>query len=123
EWEYAARGGVGARFPTGPVLQLEDANFDDPGGGADRVGRYAANGFGLSDMAGNLWEWVADCGAFYSASGAGSGPVTATPCLRVLRGGGFRSTAHELRSANRYFHRSDTARDDFGLRVAADVQR
>ena len=60
EWEWAARGGVdGAPFPWGwggnPV---ERARFD-AAGPADRVGAYPANGFGLVDMAGNLYEWCA----------------------------------------------------------------
>lgn len=58
EWEHAARGGIhGARFPWGwgdPHFRAQFA-----ANGPCRVGRYAANGFGLYDMAGNVFEWCA----------------------------------------------------------------
>ena len=60
EWEVAARGGVdGAPFPWGwGGNPAELAQFDAEGPAA-RGGRFAANGFGLYDMAGNLYEWCA----------------------------------------------------------------
>lgn len=122
EWEYAARSGSGTRYPTGPVLQQNDANFDRPEGAPLTVASYPPNAFGLYDLAGNVWEWVADCGAPYRQASSGSAAIVATPCIRVMRGGGFRSTAHELRSANRYFVRSEEGRDDYGLRVAVTVK-
>ena len=60
EWEVAARGGVdGAPYPWGwggPPAEL--AQFDAEGP-APRGGRFVANGFGLRDVAGNLYEWCA----------------------------------------------------------------
>jgi len=66
EWEYACRGGAKAHttFWTGNVLTKEQANFD--GKVTKKVGSYKPNGFGLSDMTGNVYEWVADwIGDFY----------------------------------------------------------
>ncbi len=60
EWEWAARGGVdGAPYPWGwGGNPAERARFDAEGP-ASRVGSYPANGFGLYDVAGNLYEWCA----------------------------------------------------------------
>jgi formylglycine-generating enzyme required for sulfatase activity len=122
EWEYAAQGGDGLRYPTGPVLLPKAAFFGRDDGAPVRVASYQPNPFGLHDLAGNVWEWVADCGAQYDARMTGAQPVTATPCLRVLRGGSFRSSTDQLRSSNRFFIKQDSHRDDFGLRVAVDLE-
>lgn len=63
EWEYAARGGLsGVRYPWGDVISRAQANFSSEGTTA--VMRYQANGYGLFDVAGNVWEWT---GSWYEA--------------------------------------------------------
>ena len=69
------------------------------------VGSFAANGYGLYDMAGNVWEWCWDwCGSSYYMTSAGTtdprGPASGTE--RVLRGGSWLHTAIYARCANRY---------------------
>ena len=62
EWEFAARGGlVGMNYPHGNELDSAQANYTlaDLEGTAP-VGSFAPNGYGLHDMTGNVWEWVAD---------------------------------------------------------------
>jgi len=66
EWEYAARGGLsGKRFPWGDTITHSQANYM-PGYVVGEtpytspVGSFAANGHGLYDMAGNVWEWCND---------------------------------------------------------------
>jgi formylglycine-generating enzyme required for sulfatase activity len=115
EWEYAARGGLeGARYPNGDNINCGDANFerwsgsyDDrkcrDSGGKDNdthpVGSYAANGYGLYDMAGNVFEWVNDWYGenYYKNSRPRNplGPVNGTS--RVVRGGSWDSNTSLIR--------------------------
>jgi sulfatase modifying factor 1 len=97
EWEKAARGGrEGKRYPWGDRLDRNMANFlTDPSlkttQGTTQCRSYPANGYGLFDMAGNVWEWVQDWYSphFYATSPYRSpvGPREGT--LRVLRGGSW----------------------------------
>ena len=91
EWEYAARGGLdGAIFawgdeprPGGELMANSwqgDFPWRNTGAkgwrGTTPVGLFAANGYGLYDMTGNVWEWTSD---YYSPRGAGS-EAPASPC-------------------------------------------
>lgn len=62
EWEYAARGGlVGKKYPWGDEPPDETrANYGMNVGNSSPVGSYPPNGYGLYDMAGNVWEWCQD---------------------------------------------------------------
>jgi formylglycine-generating enzyme len=92
EWEYAARGGLdGAVFawgdeerPGGELLaNFWQGEFPWRNTGAKRwrgtspVGLFPANGFGLYDVTGNVWEWTTD---YYSAGGLGSGAGPTACC-------------------------------------------
>lgn len=114
EWEYAARGGlVGKRYVWGNQPPAgTDCNFTGSfvGEQADDgylyiapVGSYDANGYGLYDMAGNVWEWCADWYSdnYYagSASDNPKGPEAGTE--RVLRGSGWSSYLQHLRLSRR----------------------
>ena len=71
EWEKAARGGKpNLKYPWGNTISNQQANYGNHVGGTTVVGNYAANAYGLSDMAGNVLEWCLDAyyGDFYSAS-------------------------------------------------------
>ena len=102
EWELAARGGLdGAAYVWGDEPEPDGARLAnywhgdfpwraDPGYGTTApVGSFAHNGFGLFDMAGNVWEWTADWyGGSEAASRDPSQPQFAIP-RKVVKGGSF----------------------------------
>jgi len=109
EWEKAARGGLeGKLYPWGD--QEEDctrANYEAENGYCEgdttRVGSYAPNGFGLFDMAGNVWEWVMDWygETFYSSSSSENPTGPSSGSNRGLRGGSWFNEATDIRVAIR----------------------
>jgi len=109
EWEYAARGGlVGKQYPGGDEITHDDANYSRTGGKdkwkyCSPVGSFAANGYGLYDMAGNAWEWCQDWYGenYYSSSAAKNPPGPDTGSYQVLRGGSWDSLTYYLRVALR----------------------
>ena len=120
EWEYAARGGRDFVFPTGDIALPGDANYDGQHSGPRPVASYPANSFGLHDLAGNVWEWVANCAGPYSIA-PDLAATTRPECTGVLRGGSWRSGSQAIRSSNRYFYPRDAAQPDFGFRVVRPI--
>jgi hypothetical protein len=125
EWEKAARGGVpGRRFPRGDTISHAEANFKNVGGESYQsgttgyhptyatggfpytspVGSFAANDFGLKNMAGNAFEWCWDWygGTYYTVSNGTTDPRGPTSGAdRVVRGGSWISIAFSARSSCR----------------------
>jgi serine/threonine-protein kinase len=108
EWERAARGDDFRNFPWGDEPPNETyANFNLLVRDTSRVGSYAAGAspFGALDMAGNVWEWVADLykGEYYSVSPEHNplGPETNSTNRRVIRGGSYLDTWIDLRVSKR----------------------
>ena len=109
EWEKAARGGLEGRlYPWGneaPVCQKgaqNGANFSScTSDDTEVVGSYAANGYGLFDMAGNVWERVWDWYGAYSSSSSSNPQGPGSGEYRVLRGGGWARYPYSLRVADR----------------------
>jgi sulfatase modifying factor 1 len=134
EWERAARGGVAdldypwgdefAGVPTAPAAGgakpalLKHAHAGSSTGPA-AVGAFAANGFGLYDVSGNLWEWTADWYDlhYYSQSPVASPTGPASGQYRVIRGGSWADTETRLLTVYfRNFTAPDTAQPTIGFR-------
>ena len=141
EWEYVARGGTGTarywgesesgqcRYANGgdEALKRRDSGWkwkitscDDGHARTSPVGRYEANGFGLHDVLGNVWEWTEDCwnGSYRGAPGDGSTWKSGDCDRRVVRGGSWFNTPRFLRSALRYWLSTGYRSGSRGFRIA-----
>ena len=152
EWEYAARGGlVGKKYPNGDTLTPKDANYRFPGRRgpgiltASAVARYAANGYGVYDMAGNVREWCLDAyhEDFYDTfpqEGIAGNPLSGANDFewlltvewllqnwrtaqgkRVLRGGCYLSSSLSQRVAQRVKEWGTRSRSGYGFRCVRSV--
>jgi formylglycine-generating enzyme required for sulfatase activity len=86
--------------------------------GTHPVGQKATNAFGLSDVAGNVWEWVLECPALYPA-GPQLDPLGPLDCghdNKLYRGGGLGNVAIFLRHAERAAWTPDGVMRDIGFR-------
>lgn len=124
EWEYAARGGDNEQaYPWGNAIGKNKANCSDCGDKFEYtapVGSFAPNGFGLKDMHGNVWEWVADWYVDYSAQPVSNPKGASKGSYRVLRGGSWSNSPGGLRSANRNYSSPAERNNGTGFRVAQD---
>ena len=136
EWEYAARGGLEqARFAWGDELTPDGRHManiwqgtfpshntlEDGFLGTSPVGAYPANGYGLVDCAGNVWEWCDDF--FRREHGRAAEAGTTTGGSRVIRGGSYlchESYCNRYRVAARSSNTRDSTTGNMGFRVAAD---
>ena len=133
EWEKAARGTDGRKYPWGnQAASCQRAVMYDGGTGCGRNSTWpvgskpaGASPYGAHDMAGNVWEWVADWyGKDYYASSPAenpSGPESVG--ARVVRGGAWSDFPDDLRAANR-LRSTPTGRNNYiGVRCARTVSR
>jgi len=122
EWEYVARGGLSTPYATGTSIDRTTANID--GEKTAIVGSYPANGYGLHDINGNVWEWVEDCYAeAYEGAPQDGTAVSPLGCKwRVLRGAGWSTSGKvDARVAFRFRRVPDSTRDSVGFRVARTI--
>jgi formylglycine-generating enzyme required for sulfatase activity len=138
EWEYAARGGNHSpyyRYPWGDSIDGSMANYRTSGdpyetgiypwttpagyydGNQIPAGTDMPNGYGLYDVAGNVFEWCNDWYGSYSSSPETNptGPVSGS--FRVLRGGGWSGIDDGCRVANRSFNDPVNRFNGYGFRV------
>lgn len=141
EWEKAARGGVfGKRFPSGgDTISHAVANYRNDGGESYQTGStghhpdwdsgsfpytnpvktFSANGYGLFEMAGGVFEW---CWDWYDENTYVNGSLNprgpASGVNRVFRGGAWASVANDCRAARRNKVAPSGSDNDLGFRVA-----
>jgi eukaryotic-like serine/threonine-protein kinase len=126
EWEKAARGETAFTYPWGHDAPNNDLlNYNSAVGDTTEVGTYpdGASPYGTLDMAGNVWEWVADwySDTYYQRSPS-SNPLGPDPGIyRVLRGGSAYHDDFNVRSANRYGDDPTNTNFVVGFRCAMSV--
>ncbi len=139
EWEYAARAGTapGGALAADPARTCESANVADRSTAATYpgwdifdcrdnhvhtapVGSFQANAFGVHDMIGNVFEWVADCwnDSYVDAPSDGTAWVNGDCGYRVLRGGSWFAPPAYVRAEFRNRFDPDYRSSSFGFRVA-----
>jgi formylglycine-generating enzyme required for sulfatase activity len=121
EWEKACRGGAEKiQYPWGDEEpDAKRAHYDSVAGPV-KVCSYEKNGYGLCDMAGNVWEWTADWyGKDYYADAPDASPKGPDSGLyRVLRGGSWADETKYLTCAYRSYARPDERSPNIGFRCA-----
>ncbi|MBN1642352.1 MAG: SUMF1/EgtB/PvdO family nonheme iron enzyme [Anaerolineae bacterium] len=129
EWEKAARGADARLWPWGNNWDNARLNMAEGGRKTTTpVGSFptGASPYGAVDMAGNVWEWVADWYSYgYYQTEAGrsadpQGPPSGED--RVLRGGGYNNGVWDVRTANRHKGGASGYAPDHGFRCARSAQ-
>ncbi len=137
EWEYAARGTDGRRYPWGnyegrgdlanfadknTVFAWSDREIDDGYPESSPVGAFplGASPFGMEDMAGNVWEWCLDYFEPYRVAPKVNPRGPKSGAKRVYRGGSWKSRFNSLRTTTRGSNVPSFLCNDLGFRVACD---
>jgi formylglycine-generating enzyme required for sulfatase activity len=121
EWEKAARGTDGQTYPWGD--EEIDNTFANYGSSDTKtVGSYpkGVSPYGAYDMAGNVWEWVADWFDYYPGS-TDTISDYARLSYRVVRGGSWFDGSDNSRSANRFYLEPQYTKDYYGFRCSRSL--
>lgn len=123
EWEFAARGASGWRYPWGNSWRSKAANADGTTAGRlVHVGEHVngASSFGLFDMVGNAWEWTASSLQAYPG---GQLPSRLSGEFKVIRGGSWRENQNQATTTYRGYLPANGGTDysATGFRCAKDI--
>lgn len=135
EWEYAARGGLKDKeYPWGNELDTTNANYSlSEFRKTTEVGKYPPNGFGLYDLSGNVWEYLADEWSDYNSKPK-TNPLAGKNVFevdtfkeirtrRVVRGGSWGGSPVNLRVTYRDSHRPNDPKPFVGFRCAVSADK
>ena len=139
EWEYAARGTDGRKYPWGnhsrrgdlanfadrnTVFAWSDRNVDDGYAETSPVGSFSVgvSPFGLEDMAGNVWEWCLDYYEPYRGTPRVNPHGPANGTKRVHRGGSWKSRFNSLRTTTRSANAANYSCNDLGFRIVCECE-
>jgi sulfatase modifying factor 1 len=124
QWEYAAKGGSNFVYAVHDGADVADANWNqnmlNPATHLVRAAKSgSANPYGLYNMGGNVWEWMADNYQAYTSDSV-SDPLIEVPgsTTRSWRGGSWNYHQATLETAGRYYDEENRGNDHFGFRVA-----
>jgi len=137
EWEYAARGTDGRRYPWGndegrgdlanfadrnTVFAWSDRNIDDGYPESSPVGAFprGASPFGMEDMAGNVWEWCLDYFQDYRGGHKVNPRGPTSGAKRIYRGGSWKSRFKSLRATARNSNVPSFSCNDLGFRIVCE---
>ena len=125
EWEKAARGTDARPYPWGAEADNSYANYGVQEGDTREIADYESGKsvYGLYDMAGNVWEWVADwySDTYYQESPSSNPTGPDSGDGRVVRGGSWYDPANLIRTSVRNTFDTNFADNNFGIRCALDA--
>jgi serine/threonine protein kinase/formylglycine-generating enzyme required for sulfatase activity len=121
EWEYAARGGEGFIYAGSDDVGAVAWYAGNAGARTHPVGSKMRNGYGLCDMSGNVWEWVADWFGPYPTRTVTDPTGPASGTHRVYRGGGWYNGPQNVRVADRLRATPNQRHDNVGFRLVVSV--
>jgi formylglycine-generating enzyme required for sulfatase activity len=140
EWEYAARGADGRKYPWGnqerrgdlanfadrnTVFAWSDREIDDGFAESSPVGAFPAGAspFGMEDMAGNVWEWCVDFMETYRGTPKINPRGAPSGAKRVYRGGSWKSRFNSLRASTRSSNLPNYSCNDLGFRIVCECDQ
>ena len=108
EWEFAARGSEGRKYPWGNDWDASHANLDNTAKSLRRAGQGSPSPLGIFDMAGNAWEWTASDARAYP--GSKEFPRSRLK-LKIIRGGNWKSNQETAAATFRGFYGASGEKD------------